>query len=186
MINPRGPMVGSGGEGRLGLPLRKGFYRTYGSPALGNTMTSHVKPVPEGYHSVTPILMVDDAAKLIDFLKTAFGAREKERFTDPAGRIAHAEVTIGDSIVQLSDASGEWKPIQVPLLLYVSDTDATYQRALRAGATSVREPADQFYGDRTGGVKDAFGNTWWIATHTEDVTSKELQQRAEAEWKSKR
>jgi PhnB protein len=146
-------------------------------------MTSHVKPIPDGYHAVTPILMVDDAAKLIDFLKRAFGAREKERFTDPTGKIAHAEVTIGDSIVQLSDAMGEWKPIQVPLLLYVTDTDITYRRALEAGATSVREPTDAFYGDRTGGVKDVFGNTWWIATHTEDVSHEELQRRAEAERK---
>ena len=143
-------------------------------------MVSNVKPIPEGYHSVTPILMVDGAAKLIDFLKTAFGAREKERYNDPTGKIAHAEVVIGDSIVQLNDAGGEWKPIQVPLLLYVPDTDATYRRALAAGASSVREPADQFYGDRTGGVKDAFGNTWWIATHTEDVTREEIQRRSEA------
>src|SRR5439155_13610570 len=84
--------------------------------------------------------MVDDAAKLIDFLKEAFGAREKERFTDPTGKIVHAEVTLGDSIVQLSDAIGEWKPVQVPLLLYVTDTDSKYRRALEAGATSLREP----------------------------------------------
>lgn len=149
-------------------------------------MTSQVKPIPDEYHTVTPILMVDGAAKLIDFLRQAFDAKEKDRFTDPSGKIAHAEVVIGDSVVQLSDAVGEWKPIQVPLLLYVPDTDATYKKALKAGATSVREPADQFYGDRTGGVKDSFGNTWWIATHTEDVSPEELQRRAEAEWKQER
>ncbi len=148
-------------------------------------MTSKVKPMPEGYHTVTPILMVDGAAKLIEFLKQAFDAREKGRFTDPTGKIAHAEVTIGNSVVQLSDAMGEWKPIQVPLLLYVRDTDATYKKALKAGATSLREPADQFYGDRTGGVKDVFGNSWWIATHTEDVSREELRRRAEAQWKKK-
>ena len=107
-------------------------------------MTSHVRPIPDGYHAVTPVLMVDGAAKLIDFLKQAFGAREKERFTDPTGKIVHAEVTLGDSVVQLSDAIGEWKPVQVPLLLYVTDTDATYRRALKAGATSLREPMDAF------------------------------------------
>src|SRR5688572_4900228 len=149
-------------------------------------MRDRVRPIPDGYHTVTSILMVDGAAKLIDFLKGAFGAQEKERFTDPSGKIAHAEVTIGDSIVQLNDAGGEWKPIQVPLLLYVTDTDAAYQGALKAGATSVREPANQFYGDRTGGVKDAFGNTWWIATHTEDVSREELQRRVEAERKKER
>ena len=122
-------------------------------------MRSHVKPIPDGYHAVTPVLMVNDAAKLIDFLKQAFGAREKERFTDPTGKIVHAEVTLGDSIVQLSDAIGEWKPVQVPLLLYVTDTDATYRPALKAGATSLREPMDAFYGDQTAGVKDAFGNS---------------------------
>lgn len=149
----------------------------------GSNMSSNVKPIPDGYHTVTPILMIDDAAKLIDFLKQAFDAKEKERFTDPTGKIAHAEVTIGDSVVQLSDAGGEWKPIQVPLLLYVTDTDGVYRRALKAGATSLREPADQFYGDRTGGVKDAWGNSWWISTHIEDVSPEELRRRAEAERK---
>lgn len=149
-------------------------------------MARKVKPIPDGYHTVTPILMVDEAAELIDFLKDAFGAKERSRFTDPNGKIAHAEVVIGDSIVQLSDAQGEWKPIQVPLLVYTTDTDAAYKRALKAGATSIREPADQFYGDRTGGVKDVFGNSWWIATHVEDVSPEELERRAEAEWKKER
>jgi len=146
-------------------------------------MKSQVKPIPDGYHTVTPVLMVNDAAKLIEFLKQAFGARERERYADPDGKILHAEVTLGDSIVQLSDATGEWKPVQVPLLLYVTDTDATYRRALKAGATSLREPMDAFYGDRTAGVKDSFGNSWWIATHQEDVSREELERRAEAERK---
>src|SRR2546426_7936882 len=149
----------------------------------GEVMTRHAKPIPDGYHTITPVLMVNDAAKLIDFLKEAFGAREKERFTDSNGKILHAEVTLGDSIVQLSDAMGEWKPVQVPLLLYVTDTDATYRRAIEAGATSLREPMDAFYGDRTAGVKDSFGNSWWIATHQEDVSREELDRRAEAERK---
>ncbi len=146
-------------------------------------MTSHVKPILDGYHTSTPVLMVDDSAKLIDFLKEAFGAQEKERFTDPSGNIVHAEVTLGDSIIQLSDAIGEWKPVQVPLLLYVADTDSTYRRALKAGGASLREPMDAFYGDRTAGVKDSFGNSWWIATHQEDVSGEELEKRAEAERK---
>ena len=146
-------------------------------------MKSQVKPIPDGYHTVTPVLMVNDAAKLIDFLKQAFGARERERYADPDGKILHAEVTLGDSIVQLSDATGEWKPVQVPLLLYVTDTDATYRRALKAGATSLREPMDAFYGDRTAGVKDSFGNSWWIATHQEDVSREDLEKRAEAQRK---
>src|SRR2546427_4434773 len=146
-----------------------------------NVMKTQVKPIPEGYHTVTPVLQVNDAAKLIDFLKQAFGAREKERYTNPEGKVLHAEVTLGDSIVQVSDATGEWKPVQVPLLLYVTDTDATYRRAIEAGATSLREPMDAFYGDRTAGVKDSFGNSWWIATHQEDVSREELDRRAEAE-----
>ena len=146
-------------------------------------MKSQAKPIPDGYHTVTPVLMVNNAAKLIDFLKQAFGARERERYADPDGKILHAEVTLGDSIVQLSDATGEWKPVQVPLLLYVTDTDATYRRALKAGATSLREPMDAFYGDRTAGVKDSFGNSWWIATHQEDVSREDLEKRAEAQRK---
>src|SRR2546422_10878324 len=112
-------------------------------------MTSHVKPIPDGYHTITPVPIVNDAAKLIDFPKEAFGAREEERFTDSNGKIVHAEVTLGDSIVQLSDAMGEWRPIQVPLLLYVTDTDSTYRRALKSGATFLRDPSDAFYGDRS-------------------------------------
>src|SRR5947209_19925757 len=159
------------------------MYLPYPLAPRGDLMTSHVKPIPDGYHTITPVLMVNDAAKLIDFLKQAFGAREKERFTDPTGKIVHAEVTLGDSIVQLSDAMGEWRPIHVPLLLYVTDTDSTYPRALKAGATSLREPMDAFYGERTAGVKDAFGNSWWIATHQEDVSRGELDRRAEAQMK---
>src|SRR3989442_13763738 len=180
-----GPFGRPGRPSGFTLPPSPGFYGprpSHGSPR-GNVMKSPVRPIPEGYHTVTPVLMVNDAAKLIDFLKQAFGAKEKERFTNPERRILHAEVTLGDSIVQLSDATGEGKPVHVPLLLYVTDTDATYRRALKAGATSLREPMDAFYGDRSAGVKDPFGNTWWIATHQEDVSREELERRTEAERK---
>src|SRR5439155_25568514 len=120
-------------------------------------MKSQVKPIPDGYHTVTPVLMVNNAAKLIEFLKQAFGARERERYADPDGKILHAEVTLGDSIVQLSDATGEWKPVQVPLLVYVRDTDATYRRALKAGSTSLTEPVDAFSGGRPAGAKGSLG-----------------------------
>src|SRR3989442_11459414 len=149
----------------------------------GNVGGGRGRPMPGGWHRGTGVLVGDDAAKLIGFLRDAFGARAKERFTDPTGKILHAEVTLGDSIVQLSDAIGEWKPVQVPLLLYVTDTDSTYRRALKAGATSLREPMDAFYGDRSAGVKDPFSNSWWIATHQEDVSREELERRAEAERK---
>ena len=137
-----------------------------------------VKAIPDGYHTITPYLTVQGAGQLIDFLKLAFDAQETERITAPDGAIAHAEVRIGDSIVMMSDAGGERAPMPSGLYLYVNDTDAAYKSALRAGATSIMEPADQFYGDRSAGVKDPAGNHWWIATHKEDVSPEELKRRA--------
>jgi PhnB protein len=139
-----------------------------------------VKPIPDGYHSVTPYLTVQGAARLLEFLKHAFDAKVTEQIQQPNGTIGHAEVRIGDSVVMIADARGEWKPMPSAMYLYVDDADATYQRALQAGATSMMEPADQFYGDRHGGVTDPFGNFWWIATHVEDVSPDELARRAEA------
>ena len=137
-----------------------------------------VKPIPDGYHSVTPYLTVSDATRLLEFLKQAFDAKETERIDTENGRIARAEVRIGDSIVMLGEANGPWKPMPAGLYLYVADTDATYKRAIAAGATSLMEPADQFYGDRNAGVTDPVGNNWWIATHVEDVPLEELHRRA--------
>jgi PhnB protein len=139
-----------------------------------------VKPIPDGYHIVTSYLIIEGASSLIEFLKEAFDAQETERVVQPDGTIMHAEVRIGDSIVMMSDVMGEWKPMPTAIYLYANDADATYQRALQAGATSVMEPTNQFYGDRQGGVKDPAGNYWWIATHIEDVPREELAQRAEA------
>ena len=116
---------------------------------------------------------------MIDFLKEVFNAQEVMRLAAPSGRIGHAEVRIGDSVVMLGDAHGEHKPMQAMLHVYVDDADATYERAVAAGATSVQAPVDQFYGDRSGGVKDRCGNLWWIATHIEDVQPDELKRRAE-------
>jgi PhnB protein len=137
-----------------------------------------VKPVPDGFRTVTPYLVVEDVPRLIDFLKAAFGAVETERVDGPGGRVAHAEVRIGDSIVMMGGAMERFPAIQTMLYVYVPDADAVYGQALQAGATSVMEPANQFYGDRSGGVKDPAGNTWWIATHVEDVPRDELQRRA--------
>jgi PhnB protein len=137
------------------------------------------KPIPEGYHTVTPYLVVEGAAKLIDFLKQAFDAEETFRMPMPDGSIMHAEVKIGDSMVMMGEASDKWKAMPCAIYLYVNDADAVYRRALKAGATSTMESSDQFYGDRQGGVKDPSGNTWWIATHKEDVSSEELKKRAE-------
>ena len=142
-----------------------------------------VKPIPDGYHTVTPYLTVQGVPKLIDFLKQAFEAQELERMTQPDGTIGHAEVRIGDSVVMMGEARDEWKPMPSGIYLYVNDTDAVYKRALQAGATSIMEPADQFYGDRSAGVKDSSGNHWWIATHKEDVPPAELKKRAQAAMK---
>src|SRR6266566_2891421 len=109
----------------------------------GTTMA--VKPIPDGYHTVTPYLIVPGAAKLIDFLKQAFDARESFRMASPEGRIMHAEVRIGDSVVMMSDTGQEAQPRPCMIYLYVNDVDATYKRALQAGATSLREPVNQFY-----------------------------------------
>ena len=138
-----------------------------------------VKPVPKGYHTVTPSLVVKGAAKLIDFIKAAFGGEELMRMPAPSGEIMHAEVKIGDSIVMLNDAMQQPSTTS-SLLLYVPDVDARHKRAVKAGAISVSEPADMFWGDRMAAVKDQFGNTWAIATHKEDVPRKEMQKRAEA------
>ena len=138
-----------------------------------------VKPIPDGYHSVTPYLVVNGAAKLIDFMKDVLGAEEIFRMDSPTG-VGHAELRVGDSIVMLADAEGSATGKASPAMLhiYVNDVDATYGRALAAGATSLREPADQFYGDRSGGVEDGFGNQWWFATHIEDVPPEEMERRA--------
>jgi PhnB protein len=142
-----------------------------------------VKPIPEGYHSVTPYLAVEGADKLLEFVKRAFDAADRECMRRPDGTIHHAEVKIGDSIVMLAEASGQWKPRPSTLYLYVNDTDETYRRAIEAGATSLMEPANQFYGDRNAGVQDPSGNFWWIATHLEDVSPEEMQRRAAAQNK---
>jgi uncharacterized glyoxalase superfamily protein PhnB len=144
------------------------------------SVTSKVKPVPEGYHSLTPIVTVEGATRLIDFLKHVFDAVEEEVYKGPDGRVIHAELTIGDSIIMISDANPQFPALPAMINVYVEDVDSTYQRALKAGATSLREPSNQFYGDRTGGVKDQFGNQWWIATHVEDVPQEELERRMKA------
>ena len=141
-----------------------------------------VQPIPEGYHTVTPYLIVSGVPQLIDFVKEAFGAEELVRMAQGDGTIGHAEVKIGTSRVMMGEASGNFKPMPAMLHLYVEDTDAVYQSALQAGATSIMEPADQFYGDRMGAVQDAFGNQWWIATHVEDVPPEEIAKRASQQF----
>jgi PhnB protein len=147
-------------------------------------MTAKVKPIPDGFHTITPYLVVDGAAKIIRFVKDAFGAQEQHEATlRPDGTIMHATLKIGDSMLMIADASEHAKASAVMLYLYVPNVDASYQKALKAGATSIMEPADQFYGDRTGGVKDPAGNSWFFGTHVEDVAPAELKKRAEEMFK---
>jgi PhnB protein len=136
-----------------------------------------VKPIPDGYHSITPYLVVNGAAQIIDFAKQAFDAQEIMRMPGPGGTIGHAEIRIGDSVVMIADAGGEYPSRPTTLMLYVPNVDEVYRRALGAGGKSQREPADQFYGDRSAGVSDPAGNQWWIATHVEDVPPEEMQRR---------
>lgn len=144
-------------------------------------MTNTVNPIPDGYHTVTPYLVVDDASAILSFIERAFGGTVLSRYLSPDGRVMHAEAQIGDSRVMLGEAQEEWPGMPAMLHLYVEDVDAIYRQALEAGATSVREPQDMFYGDRSGGVRDAAGNQWWIATHVEDVSAEEMARRQAAQ-----
>ena len=147
-----------------------------------------VKAVPEGYHNITPYLVIKGAAQAIDFYKKTFGATEIMRMNDPSGRIGHAELKIGDSHIMLADEYPEMKfrspdaygGSPVSLLLYVDDVDARVALAARNGARLEREVKDQFYGDRMGTIVDPFGHIWSIATHKEDVSPEEMKKRMAA------
>jgi len=152
------------------------------------------KPIPDGYRTATPYLIVKGAADAIDFYKRAFGATEMLRMADPQGRVGHAEIKIGDSVIMLADehpSTGYRGPrslggSSVTILLYLEDVDGVFERAVKAGAKSQRPVMNQFYGDRSGTLEDPFGHVWTIATHVEDVPPEEMQRRAEAAMKSAR
>jgi PhnB protein len=147
-----------------------------------------VKPIPEGYHSVTPYLIVKGAARAIDFYKQAFGATEMVRIPGANNTVMHAEIKIGDSIVMLADEQGtaEYRSPQsvggspVSLMIYVNDVDKIFQQAVSLGAKSTRAVQDQFYGDRSGNLVDPFGHIWTVATHVEDVSGDEMKRRMAA------
>jgi uncharacterized glyoxalase superfamily protein PhnB len=136
-----------------------------------------VSAKPDGYHTVTPYLIVPDVEGLIAFAERAFGAHNATTVKDNNGRIMHGEMRIGDSVVMMGESNEEFPPMPTMLHLYLEDIDGTYKRALEAGATSTREPRDEFYGDRTAGVQDAYGNQWWLATHVEDLSEEEMARR---------
>ena len=152
-------------------------------------MAHPVKPIPDGYHSVTPYLVVKNAARAISFYERAFGAKELLRMPEPDGRVGHAELRIGDSRVMLADEFPEMGALgpqsiggtPVTIHLYVEDVDAVVASAVAAGARIDRPVADQFYGDRSGGVEDPTGVAWWIATHVEDVPPAEMERRMAAQ-----
>ena len=151
------------------------------------------KPIPDGYHTATPYLIVNGAAQALEFYKKAFGATEMMRFPGPGGKVMHAEIKIGDSPIMLADEAPEMgarspKTIggtPVSLLLYVEDVDAWASKAVAAGAKVQRPVQDQFYGDRTGTFEDPFGHVWSIATHKEDVSLEEMKKRAASAFQKK-
>jgi len=152
-------------------------------------MSTDVKPIPEGYHRVTPYLILSGASDAIAFYKRVLGAEEVMRLADPGGKVHHAEISIGDSRIMLADEHPEIQALSpktvggspVSIHLYVEDVDRAVERAVAAGAKLVRPVADQFYGDRVGGIEDPFGYRWFIATHKEDLTIDEIRRRAAAQ-----
>ncbi len=143
------------------------------------------KPIPEGYHSVTPYLIIKGATEAIDFYKKAFGATELFRMPAPGGKIGHAEIKIGDSPIMLADESPEmgYKSPQslggspISIMIYVTDVDTVFKQAIAAGGKEQRPVKDQFYGDRSGTLEDPFGHVWHVATHKEDVSPEEMERR---------
>jgi PhnB protein len=148
-----------------------------------------VKPIPEGYHSVTPYLAVRNASAALEFYQKAFGATELMRMVDDEGKIGHAEIKIGDSPIMLADEHPEIDFLgpesrggsTAAILIYTEDVDAFFRRALETGATEVRPLKDEFYGDRMGTVRDPFGHVWHLATHKEDVSPEEMEERMKAQ-----
>lgn len=151
-------------------------------------MATRTKPIPDGYHSVTPYLVIANAGKAIEFYKKAFGAIECSRLESPDGKVMHAEIKIGDSPIMLSDEYPDWNALSpltiggtaVSIMLYVEDVDAIVSSAVAAGATLLMPVSDQFWGDRMGSIVDPFGHKWSIATHIEDVAPEEISRRAKA------
>jgi PhnB protein len=138
-----------------------------------------VKPIPQGYRTITPYLTVKGAKTLINFLERAFDAKNMRQTVRPDGSIGNAEVLIGDSMIMIADGTETWQSSPTSIYMYVENCDAVYRKAIEEGGESIIEPQDMFYGDRNAGVKDFCGNSWWIGTHIEDVSDEEIQNRME-------
>lgn len=145
-----------------------------------STAKKAVKPIPDGYHTITPATIIPEASEAIAFYEKAFGAKVRLRMDGPDGSVAHAELVIGDSCFMMGSSIGR-PPVYLHAMLYVTNCDAVYDRALDAGAMMKEPLTDKFYGDRSGTVADPFGNEWTIATHKEDVSEKEMMKRMKAE-----
>jgi PhnB protein len=143
-----------------------------------NQKSKSVKAVPEGMHTVTPFLVVDGANELIRFIEQSFDGKTTAIMKTQDGKVMHASIQVGDSQIMVSDATEKYPAGNCRLYLYVDNVDDTYKKAINANGTSLREPVDEFYGDRSSGVKDNWGNEWWIATHVEDVDDEEMEKRA--------
>jgi len=149
-------------------------------------MATKTKAIPDGYHTVTPYLVIKDAAKALEFYKEAFGATELVRMPTPDGKVMHAEIRIGDSLIMMADECPDWNALgpltlggtTVSIMLYVEDVDTVVNRAVAGGAKVLMPVADQFWGDRMGTLVDPFGHKWSVATHKEDVTPEEIKKRA--------
>ena len=147
-----------------------------------------VKPIPDGYPRVTAYLAIDGAGEAIEFYKKIFGAKERMRLPGPDGRIGHAEIQLGDSVIMMSDAMPEMGSVDpkklggtaVTLVVYVEDVDATFKNAIKAGAKETQAVEDKFYGDRAGQIEDPWGHRWSIMTHVEDVSPEEMEKRMAA------
>jgi PhnB protein len=152
---------------------------TFGARVPDDIEEAIMKTIPAGYHAVTPWIIARGTAELIEFMKKVFGAKEREgsRMLNDDGTIVHVEVEIGDSVVMAFDARPDWPETPSFLRLYVEDGDATYERALAAGATSVTEMTNLAFGDRVGRVRDPWGNLWWIHQHIEDVSPADMAAR---------
>ena len=174
-------------KAKAGRPLE----RTARRPRARAGTRKVVKPIPEGYHSVTPYLCVDGAADAIAFYKKAFGAKERMRMAAPGGKVAHAEITIGDSILMMADEFPEMDfrspkargGTPVTLHVYVKNVDQAFARAVDAGATVKQPVKNQFYGDRSGTLQDPFGHVWHLSTHVEELSMKEIMKRGEEAMK---
>lgn len=140
-------------------------------------MPDKVKPIPEGFHTITSYFLVNDGKKFIKFIKEAFDAVMQYKSLMPDGSIMHAQLKIGDSIIMMGESGGKWNPRPSTIYMYVPDVDSVWTKAINAGGKILREPTDEFYGDRVGGVEDPEGNQWWIATHTTDVSPEEMKKR---------